>query len=55
MGGPLVDAGRIDIFERWRSQTAVETFRGFGPSEKDAAILSASLAEYDIADLRALS
>ena len=48
----LVDAGRIDIFER----TAVEAFRGNGPSdEQSAAMLGASVAEYDVADVRSLT
>jgi quinol monooxygenase YgiN len=51
----LIDPGRVDIFERWESQAAVESFRGSGPSdEQGAAILSASVAEYDIADVRSL-
>ena len=51
----LVDPARIDIFERWESQAAVETFRSGGPSdEQGAAILSASVAEYDVADVRPL-
>jgi quinol monooxygenase YgiN len=52
----LVDSGRVNIFERWESQAAVEAFRGSGPSdEQGAAMLSASVAEYDIADVRPLS
>ena len=52
----LLDPGRIDIFERWESQEAVETFRGSGPSdEQGAAMLSASVAEYDVADVRPLT
>jgi quinol monooxygenase YgiN len=52
----LLDAGRIAIFERWESQAAVEAFRGSGPSdEQGAAILAASVAEYDIADVRSLT
>lgn len=52
----LVDPGRINIFERWESQSAVEAFRGSGPSdEQGAAIRSASVAEYDVADLRHLT
>jgi quinol monooxygenase YgiN len=52
----LVDAGRIDIFERWESQAAVEAFRGSGPSEDQAAaMLAASVAEYDVTDLRSLT
>ena len=51
----LVDPGRIDIFERWESQAAVETFRGSGPSdEQGAGVLAASVAEYDVADVRTL-
>jgi quinol monooxygenase YgiN len=51
----LIDPGRINIFERWESQAAVETFRGSGPSdEQSAAVLSASVAEYDIAEVRPL-
>ena len=47
------DPTRINIFERRESQAAVETFRGGGPSnEQGAAMLSASVAEYDIADVR---
>lgn len=52
----LVDPGRINIFERWESQAAVEAFRGNGPSEEQgAALISASVAEYDIADGRPLT
>ena len=51
----LIDPARINIFERWKSQQAVETFRGSGPSdEQGAAIVSASVVEYDIADVRPL-
>jgi quinol monooxygenase YgiN len=51
----LVDPGRINVFERWESQAAVEAFRGGGPSgEQGAAMLSASVAEYDIAEVRSL-
>jgi len=52
----LLDPGRIDIFERWVSQAAVDAFRGSGPSdEQGAAVLSASVAEYDVAGERSLS
>lgn len=52
----LIDLGRVNIFERWESQAAVETFRGGGdPSgEQAAAMLSVSVAEYDTADVRPL-
>ena len=52
----LVDLGRVNIFERWESQAAVEAFRGSGPSdEQGAAIRSAAVAEYDIAGVRTLT
>lgn len=51
-----IDPGRIAIFERWESQAAVEAFRGSGPSdEQSATILGASVAEYDVADVRSLT
>ncbi len=52
----LVDVARVNIFERWESQAAVEAFRGSGPSgEQNAAMLSASVAEYDVGDVRTLT
>lgn len=52
----LLDSGRIDIFERWESRAAVQAFRGSGPSdEQSAAMLSAWVVEYDIADARSLA
>ena len=51
----LIDLGRVNIFERWESRVAVEAFRGRGPSdEQGAAMLSASVSEYDVADVRQL-
>jgi len=52
----LVDPSRIDVFERWESQADVEAFRGSGPSEgQGAAMLAASVAEYDVASVRSLT
>ena len=51
----LVDArSRLyRIFERWESQTALETFRSSGPdTEQRPAMLTMSVQEYDIADVR---
>jgi quinol monooxygenase YgiN len=51
----LIDPGRINILERWDSQAAVEAFRGGGPSDdQGAAILSASVGEYGVAEERSL-
>lgn len=56
LSADLLDPGRINIFERWESQAAVEAFRGSGPSdEQGAAIVSATVAEYDVAAERTLS
>ena len=52
----LVDPGRINIFERWASQEAAQTFRGNGPSdEQGAAMLEAEVAEDDVAAERWLT
>lgn len=52
----LVDAGRVNIFERWESQPAVEAFRGSGPGDTQSAeMLAASVAEYEVADVRPLT
>lgn len=56
LSADLLDAGRINIFERWASQASVEKFRGSGPSdEQGAAILAASVSEYDVAAERSLT
>jgi quinol monooxygenase YgiN len=55
LSADLLEPGRVNIFERWESQTAVEAFRGSGPSdEQGAAIRAASVAEYDVGDERSL-
>jgi quinol monooxygenase YgiN len=52
----LVDPGRVNVFERWESQSAVEAFRGSGPSdEQGAAMISASVAEFDATAERSLT
>jgi quinol monooxygenase YgiN len=56
ISGDLLNPGRINIFERWTSPAAVEAFRGSGPSEdQGAAMLSASVAEYDVTEERWLT
>lgn len=52
----LLDPTRINIFERWTSQESVEAFRGGGPSdEQAAAVVSASVSEYDVSGARLLT
>ena len=56
LSADLVDAGRINILERWESAAAVEAFRGSGVEDgQGAAILAASVAEYDVGATRNLS
>jgi quinol monooxygenase YgiN len=51
----LLDPGRVNLFERWESQEAVKSFRRRGRRNKQrVAMLSVSVAEYDIADERPL-
>lgn len=51
----LVQPSRINIFERWESRAAVKAFRGSGPSdEQNTAMLSASVAEYNVDGVRSL-
>lgn len=52
----LIVPGRINILERWKSRADVDAFRGSGPSEEQgAAMLSASVTEYDVAEIRPLT
>ena len=51
----LQDPGRVNLFELWESQAAVKAFRKRAPRNKHgAAMLSGSVAEYDVADVRPL-
>ena len=55
MTADLIDPGRMNLFERWESQAAVKNFRRRAPRNKSAAaMLTASVAEYDVADVRPL-
>ena len=43
----LLDPRRVNVYERWESQEAVEAFRGSGPSgDQQAAIRGGTVAEY---------
>jgi quinol monooxygenase YgiN len=49
----LLDPDRVNLFERWESQAALKAFRRKAPrNTQRAAMLSVSVAEYDIADAR---
>ena len=49
------DPGRVDVFERWECRAALTTVRRRGPRNRQrAAMLSVSVAEYDIVDVRPL-
>ena len=51
----LQDPGRVNLFELWESQAAVKAFRKRAPRNKrGAAMLSGSVAEYEVADVRTL-
>ena len=52
----LVEPDRINIFEQWESRAAVEAFRGGGPDDdQSAAMLAASVIEYDVTNARPLT
>jgi quinol monooxygenase YgiN len=52
----LVDPARVNVYERWESQEAVEAFRGDGPGgAQQQSIRSASVAEYGAVEERMLS
>ena len=48
----LVDPGRVNIFERWESQAALATFRSGPDTEQRWAMLTVSVQQYDVADVR---
>lgn len=51
MGADLLDAGRVNILERWESRAAVTAFRGNGPEGDQATdILGGDVREYDAGD-----
>jgi hypothetical protein len=51
----LLEPGRVNVYERWESASAVAAFRGAGPGDQQsAAVVSGSVAEYDVAAGRLL-
>jgi quinol monooxygenase YgiN len=52
----LLDPARVNVYERWDSQDAVEAFRGDGvQGELAAAIRAAQVSEYGAVEERVLS
>ena len=50
----LLVLGRVNIFDRWESHAALETFRSSGPdTEQRLAMVMVSVQEYDMADAAA--
>jgi quinol monooxygenase YgiN len=50
-----IEPGRINVFEQWESASAVEAFRGSGPSaDQAAAIRRAAVAQHEVASSTAL-
>ncbi|WP_206511617.1 antibiotic biosynthesis monooxygenase [Rhodococcus sp. BGS-1C] len=48
IGADLLDPARINVYERWSSEDALQSFRGSGPdSDQQAAILDARVEEFD--------
>ncbi len=49
-----LDAGRINVYERWESDEQLESFRGSGPDPEQAAVIRhADVARYRIAAVEA--
>jgi quinol monooxygenase YgiN len=52
----LLDPARINVSERWASQSALDEFRGSGTGEDQGAMISsASVSEYDVSAERRLT
>ncbi len=50
IGADLLDDTCVNVYERWASRAELEAFRGSGPpDEQRAAVLSASVEEFEVA------
>jgi quinol monooxygenase YgiN len=50
LSGDLLDAGRVNVFERWDSAESLECFRGSGSDEGQLAVLrEIRVSEYELA------
>jgi quinol monooxygenase YgiN len=49
LSADLIDAGRINVYERWDSEEALEAFRGSGPDEGQTAMIrDAEVLRYQV-------
>lgn len=49
VGADLIDAGRVNVFERWASRAALEKFRASGPDNgMETLIQSFNFDEYEV-------
>ncbi len=56
MSADPIEPDRINVFEQWESASAIEAFRGSGPSDGQvAAIVAASVHQHEIASTVSLS
>jgi quinol monooxygenase YgiN len=49
LSADLIDTGRINVYERWESEEALDAFRGSGPDETQTAMIrTAEVLRYEI-------
>lgn len=49
LGADLVEADRINVYERWESEESLDAFRGSGPSDDQTAMIrDAEVARHQI-------
>jgi quinol monooxygenase YgiN len=49
LSADLLDAGRVNVYERWDSPASLERFRGTGPDDSQLAVLrEVWVNEYEI-------
>ncbi len=56
LSADALDAGRINVFEQWRSADAVDAFRGSGPGDdQPMMILDAHVEQHEIVSTTSLT
>jgi quinol monooxygenase YgiN len=52
LSADLLDGGRINVYERWRSRRDLHRFRGSGPSDDQLdALIQIRVAEFDVVEV----